>query len=504
MIYLGLNGYDEFKELFGVRETGNGKTVRRNTILLSFVKNGIKTHFDGIDQIKSMTDMYDYIMTKSRNVANCNIRIMGYFFHSNTYQTDNYDGICYDGDCGSIRYVSIDSGRVYKMKAGKFLRKIILETEFGKQLDEQSLTWVCEKFSRDWLSSCLTKTNEYKLVVDDDFKSIYSSDCCNDSFNSCMTDDGQYEFYSNAVQAKAASIRKNGKIYARCVLFTDVHEIDSDKIWRLAERQYSSNEKNELKQVLINMLIAGNHIDGYKQVGVDCHSNRAFIGIDGSNLSDRRFWIRCDLHEGDTLSYQDSFVNYNLIDKTANNYKGEEYSLDTTNSEFEADGGEDEYDSYHETYCSEVRDVLVWDGYDCSYREMTCNVNDMDDFNYSDYHELYLNKYNYSNKLNDYLRKDMSSYCEIADDYFPDDKFEYYKEKYKEDNWNYDEYKGEYTEDGLVEVYVYVECLETYVKKLTTRESRDEYFTLYNGEYHDVVDDDGVPFGVNKEVFMEA
>lgn len=79
------------------------------------------------------------------------------------------------------------------------------------------------------------------------------------------------------------------------------------KKWRLAERQYATDESNTLKRALIDALIKGGHIDGYKRVGAGCGDARAFVDLEENSLSDRKFRIECDLDWDDTLSYQDSF-----------------------------------------------------------------------------------------------------------------------------------------------------------------------------------------------------
>lgn len=62
-----------------------------------------------------------------------------------------------------------------------------------------------------------------------------------------------------------------------------------------------------MKRLLIDKLIQGDYIDGYKIVGASCHEANAFVDIHGNSLSDKKFEIDCDLELEDTLSYQDSF-----------------------------------------------------------------------------------------------------------------------------------------------------------------------------------------------------
>ena len=101
------------------------------------------------------------------------------------------------------------------------------------------------------------------------------------------------------------------KIIARCIIFNEVKDQDG-KIWRLAERQYSSEGNEILKRALIDTLIKGKYIDGYKRIGASCNEPNAFVNVDGNSLSGKRFTIDCDLGWDETLSYQDSFKWYNM------------------------------------------------------------------------------------------------------------------------------------------------------------------------------------------------
>ena len=42
------------------------------------------------------------------------------------------------------------------------------------------------------------------------------------------------------------------------------------------ERQYATDESNTLKRALIDALIKGGHIDGYKKVGAGCGECKGF------------------------------------------------------------------------------------------------------------------------------------------------------------------------------------------------------------------------------------
>ena len=258
--------YEGFKELFGVRECGNGTKTRRNKVLLSYIKNPkwLKmkdTDFSGMERFgwrqANITNMNDlWLMLERRIRWECDslcdsdpINLLGnWTVWSQQYKLDEYQGICEDGDTGSIRYVRRDTGRVYKKKAGRFLHDILMEYDFGKELDESVMKWFCEEFTQRWHTLVASKLPNYELHVSSEleaFERIYSTSECADDFNSCMMDDEYYYFYKNAVKARAAYLQNDsGLIVARCIIYDECHlEDGSGKVVRLAERQYAESGK---------------------------------------------------------------------------------------------------------------------------------------------------------------------------------------------------------------------------------------------------------------------
>ena len=234
------------------------------------------------------------------------------------------------------------------MKAGKFFTSIIKETEIGQILSEQVVNWLSEEFTQDWQTYTFGQTPNVELHVDDDFKLIYDVDACR-YFNgcSCMVGRDRHSFYEEAVDAKAAYLLDiDGYVLARAIIFTDVKDEDGNK-WRLLERQYSKESNEVLKRLLVDMLIKGNYIDGYKQIGAGCSESRAFVANDGTSLADKKFSIRCELDTYATLSYQDSFKFYDYDKSIAYNYADVryDYNLDTTDLNLE---GDDDDQAYHE------------------------------------------------------------------------------------------------------------------------------------------------------------
>lgn len=80
-----------------------------------------------------------------------------------------------------------------------------------------------------------------------------------------MTDKDYYYFYMDSVNASAAYLTdEDDMVIARCIIYNEVKDQDGNK-WRLAERQYASDENDILKRALIDALIKGGYIDGYKK-----------------------------------------------------------------------------------------------------------------------------------------------------------------------------------------------------------------------------------------------
>ena len=388
MLYYKFQNYEEFKELFGLNYHSNGTKSRKNKILLSFIKDrkllhtAVKTGNYDLLHISSMTKLKNTIMRNIQRSGKMSrkltkfIRLNNEIYYSSKFSTDNFNGICEDGDYRAVRYFNHENNRVFKMKAGKFFRAIATETRFGKTLCEQVLNWLSEEFAASWQTYIMSRLPQNKLVVDENFEKIYTSSNCEGDFGSCMVNRNLHEFYSQSVNAKAAYLENgDGKIIARCIIFTDVLD-EEDKIWRLAERQYSSNSNEIFKRALVDALISGGHIDGYKTIGAGCGDTKSFVDIDGNSLSDKEFRIGCDLEYGDKLSYQDSFKWYDYDLKTAYNYNTADISLSTTDGriyEYDDEGGN--YDSYNNEYTNNDVVTVYYHG-----DEYTCNETLLDDF----------------------------------------------------------------------------------------------------------------------------
>jgi hypothetical protein len=326
------------------------------------------------------------------------------------------------------------------MKSGKFIRKLIFECGLNEYLPEQLITYYCEKFAEKWQANNPLKES-YELVVSDkldDFRKIYDSNCLVGNFGSCMVDEDYYYFYSDAVDASAAYLTDyNGGIVARCIIFNNVTDDATGKVYRLAERQYSSDSDLILQRLLINKLIENDYIDGYKEVGSSCHDNRNYIANNGDSLRECKFSINCNLEYDSTVSYQDSFKYFSYDRQRAYNYSSANYysdTLDITNGRLES-----EYDDYHDEYCREVVEVYVHG------QSMYCNVDKLDDFIQIGYNYYHCEDCVECAECGEWCLLDESYYSELTDgEYCCENCMLDAEYEYKRDNWKEDAFTDEF------------------------------------------------------------
>lgn len=438
MLFYDFKNYEEFKEIFGLVEHGNGVVSRKNKILLALYKSkfalrahirhmayasdldnyrrsytkyeriryndhAIKRNMRRWDRIfrryddfldrytlpeknfrfltaKTLAELKGYLYNALQSYdyaksTDCELILNNLCFQSPKFKTDKMNGICEDGTVNAVRYINTENGKVFKMKAGKMFNHIMDNNKLFDNMPEQIKRWLSEEWVGEWneYANRIINPEDCTLHVDDDFRAIYSSDRYADGdFHSCMVDDGQWKFYRDAVKAKAAyTTDEDGRILARCILFTEVREDGSDKIWRLAERQYSVDSNLGLQRQLVRKLIDGGYIDGYKSVGASCHDAKDFVDNDGKDLSEKKFSIVCNLRRGDILSYQDSFKWYDEDSNVAYNYGNSDSNLATTSETFEVEDEHDgeEFSDYHDYYISEEDACWVGSRQDYFYND---------------------------------------------------------------------------------------------------------------------------------------
>lgn len=454
MLYYGFKNYEDFKNNFGITVHGNGAKNRKNKILLAYLKDRnllhrcIETDNFSMLHISTMADLKWKVISGIKKSGGIDLNLTsilelnGEAYYSNKYSLDEYEGICEDNDIKAIRYVNNENGKVYKMRAGKFYRLLILETEYGRNLPSQVINYLCEEFSRDWQVYSMGVLPKYELHVNDNFSDIYDSDKCEGDFGSCMVDKGYESFYENSVDASAAYLTNTeGKIIARCVIFNEVTD-QEEIVWRLAERQYASEGSDILKKALVDALIKGGYIDGYKQIGAGASDARSFVNIAGKSLSEKEFRISCDLDWADNVSYQDSFKDYNIDTRIATNYGRGDYSLDIT--EGSLDNSDLEYDEYHNRYVNSTT-YVYYHG-----EGMYCDSDDLNDFVYVEGEGGY---YHVDDTITcqecgESVLNDSAYYSEMTDEYYCcEDCLDRGEQIYKEVNWYHSEYDLEYYEN---------------------------------------------------------
>lgn len=503
MLHYRFQNYEEFKQLFGFVKHNDGTCNRKNKILLAYIKNkellhdaATNNHYDllHLSDMAELESVLKYEFRKSGETdahLRNKLHLMGNIYYSAIYETDENKGICEDGDTKAIRYRNCKTGKIFKMKAGKLYRTLLLETVFGQKLPVQVVTYLAEKFALEWQTYVIGRTPKNKLYVNRDFKRIYSSSSCEGDFFSCMVNKEYYEFYENSVDASAAYLEnEEGKVIARCVIFNEVKDQDGN-VWRLAERQYASDDSLILKQTLVDALIREGHIDGYKKVGAGCGDAQAFVDIRGESLANKKFWIKCDLDWEDSLSYQDSFKHYDIYERVADNYGSGSLSLDITDGSLEEEDNR-AYDNYHNYDCDEVRTVYVHG------REYCCDVENLEDFIYID-------------KSGEYHHIEDVCHCPVCDVYFLgtdgcdseitgnsyccEECMDKEEDEYKEMHWYYSDYDGEYYKNQKDITYYYhwnpdkCEYEECSISVKTSQRLLEQgNLHLFNEELYDTID----------------
>ncbi len=465
MLYYNFYGYEGFKACFGLEKRDNGTVVRKNRILLGHLKKPAllkycREHNDyALLRICDMADLQkktvEAILSSGKNDEKLphKVELIGETYYSSKYETDEFRGLCEDLDKHSIRYINVERNRVFKMRAGKFMRELILETEIGKLLSPCVVNWIAgDVFTQHWCTYTHGYTSGIELHVNDEFEKIYDSDYCKGDFNSCMVDRNRTSFYRDSVKSKAAYITdKTGLIVARSILFTEVTDQDGRK-WRLLERQYSSEGDDALKRLLVDKLIQEDYIDGYKVIGASCHDANSFVDVCGNSLSDRKFEIDCDLDMEDTLSYQDSFKWYGYNQNKAYNYENSSfsYTLDTTDLNLYGDTDEDEdedeslWDEYHQYDCDDTTLCYLHGN------EINVDSENLDDFVWIESKEEYHHKDDCvcCDNCGENLLEDDAEYSEVTEEHYCcKECMEKAEDEFKRKNWYYSEYDGEWYED---------------------------------------------------------
>ena len=501
MLYYKFQNYEEFKEIFGLNYHSNGTKSRKNKILLSFIKNKALLH-DAVKrgnfELLHISDMQTLKQTLTQKIREqavdlpYMVTLIDKTYGSSKYSTDASNGICEDDDQNSIRYINHENDdRIFKMRCGKFFRALILDTPFGQTLPETVTNWLCEEFALEWKSYAVGKIPQHTLAINEDFERIYSSEHLLGNFGSCMVNRYLHSFYRHSVKAKAAYLENNeGMIIARCVIYTNVYDQD-DKVYRLAERQYSTNGNEIYKKALVDALIEKGEIDGYKQIGAGCGEPKNFVDIHGNSLSNKNFRIECNLGYDDNLSYQDSFKWYDIDDRIATNYGVGSYDLATTEGALPDDEYE-AYDDYHNYSCYETALCIVHG------HEYYVDTDNLSEFVWIESEDCYYHKDDVSTCpiCGKHFVCEDGIYSDVTEnDYCSNDCADKAEKLHKQKYWHFCQYDNDYYEDED-DITTFNEwCHEsfTYVKKTISVDTLrnkliEDDWRRYGDEYFDEVD----------------
>ena len=75
MLRFDFNGFEGFKERFGIQEHGNGSKSRKNKILLAFVKDQFQKKNYEVINFKTMTEMQVHVWAGTLSTATFTPRI---------------------------------------------------------------------------------------------------------------------------------------------------------------------------------------------------------------------------------------------------------------------------------------------------------------------------------------------------------------------------------------------------------------------------------------------
>lgn len=490
MIYIkSFRNYEEFKEVFGVRETASGK-ARKNKILLACLKNKEffarcvhDKDFRGFLRVRGMAVLRTVLLNLVSDMSIdrhgeehvCRFMVSGqaFYFGLKGMQVDNH-GFCEDGDKGAIRYYNTERERYFKMRAGKFLTRIMEGCGAAEVIPEQARVWLCEEFASSW--QAYAEANMPASVVGfhygdrlEDFEEIYNSSKQRGDFHSCMNDQDNSSMFTLTDAHAAWLTDADGKIFARCVVWDRVWDETTGEYLRLAERQYSDGVQDKFKRMLVDELIRRGLIDGYKQIGAGCHDQTAFVRNNGDSLSGDRLSIELNIaSEDDAVSYMDSFVWYDYdAFRAYNHYFPNAIELDITSGHLpgeEMHPGQ-VWSDYSDTWLDE--DGAVWVDRVNSYCDEDDCVQDANgDWQLTDDCVC-------CEKCGEYVLEDDAYYDEDDDLYFCDeDCFERWKEAH---GYVKDYFGGEFIEAAnAVAIKLYSICRESWVNTHTSPEKLEK------------------------------
>jgi hypothetical protein len=323
MLYFQIKDYTEFKDIFGTCKSPRG-TIQ-NKILLAFWKSRFQRNpEEDASSCRSMADMYAIVMDQlthapqyspkhdisKLSVVRFELNNTVYQFLSQKYSSHFNQTEVFAKGASDIKCCTVIDTKTKKICAIK-PSKIILDSfaSVGAVLPQSVMTYCAEVFQSAWEANRSATLEKYELVVNKDFKSIYSSEACLPNFGSCMTDRGHTSFFLNSVDALAASLvdKESGKIAARCIVWNNVKCDRTNRVYTYADRQYATNGDPKLKAILIDRLYEGGYINIHKAVNAGCRDALYICDRTGNQIQDPKLSVSCSAQPGDTISYMDTF-----------------------------------------------------------------------------------------------------------------------------------------------------------------------------------------------------
>lgn len=224
-----------------------------------------------------------------------------------------------------------------------------------------------ELFADEWKAFVCKQQGEYKLVINDDFDALYDSELCKGDFHSCMTDTGYEVAYMDFDGAQACYLEdKAGYIVARAILWSKVRSrLTPNKTYIYLDRQYSSDGRRDLREVLIDKvktyLDEKGQLDGFLYKPSDCSCTDALNIWDRSDCRIKEdfassLYVRSELVADSTVCYMDTFkyLDLNSGVVSTSEQSPNDVCLETTDGQIELNQEWSEFeDCYIPSDCAE-------------------------------------------------------------------------------------------------------------------------------------------------------
>lgn len=205
--------------------------------------------------------------------------------------------------CSYIVYSREGHPNVRETAAKLWLKSL---KESGLPLPARVANRLAELFAIEWQAYVESCKDDYTLHVDNNFQRIYSSDECVGDFHSCMEDKPYCALYEKTTAQAVYLLNKENKIVARAILWKCYD--DNGAEYDYLDRQYSSNNKDELKKQLIDSCIQAGLINCYKPVNCCCSDSDNIVDLQGNRIQER---LHINLSwEGEKVPYFDTFKYY--------------------------------------------------------------------------------------------------------------------------------------------------------------------------------------------------